>query len=255
MGFYANTYSELSRQELVFTLDFIQQCLKTTNEDRFHELLKTAGEYLGFEYILYVYMKSSYRHGTTINFVNISNPEMWMEEYHSRGYLESDPVKFEVERRLASDDRSSYILWDAYDRQLSSKEAEVIVRRKHYGLEYGFSVYDDSRSKDFTFLISFASAKTTPGRSSEIIAKMIVPHLMVIRKRLDTLTLLSSFSARENEISGWLTEGKTNWEIAQILSISENTVKYHIKNIFNKLKVNNRQQAIAICLAGRYLSM
>lgn len=49
-------------------------------------------------------------------------------------------------------------------------------------------------------------------------------------------------SARELEIVGLLIEGKTNLEIAQLLYISANTVKTHIKNIYAKLGVSNRVQ-------------
>ncbi|WP_321532802.1 helix-turn-helix transcriptional regulator [uncultured Desulfuromonas sp.] len=49
--------------------------------------------------------------------------------------------------------------------------------------------------------------------------------------------------------------GKTHWPIAQSLGISGHTVKFHLNNIFDKLRVNNRQQAIAVLLVERYLSL
>ena len=78
---------------------------------------------------------------------------------------------------------------------------------------------------------------------------------MAARKRLDMLQLVSTLSDKENEIADYLVAGKTNWEIAEISGISENTVKFHLKNIFTKLQANNRQQAIAILLAERFLSI
>ena len=47
-------------------------------------------------------------------------------------------------------------------------------------------------------------------------------------------------SAREREIFRMLTKGRTNGEIAGELFITENTVKYHIRNIFLKTGVQNR---------------
>ena len=52
-----------------------------------------------------------------------------------------------------------------------------------------------------------------------------------------------SFSARENEVLRLVTKGYTNVQIATLLSISTNTVKTHMNNIFNKLGVNDRTQA------------
>jgi DNA-binding NarL/FixJ family response regulator len=48
---------------------------------------------------------------------------------------------------------------------------------------------------------------------------------------------------REKELLRPLVEGLSNRAMAQRLSISENTVKYHMKNIFQKLNVQNRTEA------------
>ncbi|MDD3996699.1 MAG: helix-turn-helix transcriptional regulator [Sphaerochaetaceae bacterium] len=52
-------------------------------------------------------------------------------------------------------------------------------------------------------------------------------------------------SPRELEIVKLLVEGKTNNEIGQLLFISPNTVKTHVKNLYEKLKVSNRIQLYA----------
>lgn len=45
-----------------------------------------------------------------------------------------------------------------------------------------------------------------------------------------------------------LTDGLKNWEIAVMLSVSENTVKRHIRAILSKLSVGNRTHAAAYAL-------
>jgi transcriptional regulator EpsA len=50
-------------------------------------------------------------------------------------------------------------------------------------------------------------------------------------------------SAREQEILGWICQGKTNVEIATVLRISPFTVKNHVQRIFKKIGVSNRMQA------------
>jgi len=56
---------------------------------------------------------------------------------------------------------------------------------------------------------------------------------------------MAALSERERQIMTWVALGKTNPEIGCILSISEFTVKNHMKSIFGKLDVTNRAQAVA----------
>lgn len=58
----------------------------------------------------------------------------------------------------------------------------------------------------------------------------------------------SPLSFREHEVLEQLIKGATNKEIAQALIVSENTVKYHLKNILQKLHVNNRAQVVAYAM-------
>ncbi|MEQ9728142.1 helix-turn-helix transcriptional regulator [Pseudomonas sp. WHRI 8822A] len=57
---------------------------------------------------------------------------------------------------------------------------------------------------------------------------------------------LALLSAREIEIARWVARGKTNWEIGQILHISDKTVKTHMQNIFSKLQATSRAQIAAL---------
>ena len=55
-------------------------------------------------------------------------------------------------------------------------------------------------------------------------------------------------TARELEVVGLITEGSTNKYIAQTFGISEETVKRHLTNIFNKLGVGNRLELALFAL-------
>lgn len=58
----------------------------------------------------------------------------------------------------------------------------------------------------------------------------------------NTLTK-ASLNEREIEVITLISEGLSNTEIADKLFISVNTVKYHIKNLYNKLEIRSRQEA------------
>lgn len=57
-------------------------------------------------------------------------------------------------------------------------------------------------------------------------------------------------SPRELTVLLWMKEGKTNWEIARILGLSERTVRFHVGSIFEKLDVTSRTQAVARALGS-----
>lgn len=53
-----------------------------------------------------------------------------------------------------------------------------------------------------------------------------------------------SLSAKEENVLRLLAQGKLNKEIAQLTGTSEATVRFHLKNIYRKLHVNNRTEAV-----------
>lgn len=57
-----------------------------------------------------------------------------------------------------------------------------------------------------------------------------------------------SLSEREKEVISLLAEGKTNQEIAAELQLSQNTIKYHLQNIYHKFQVTNRTEAARLYL-------
>jgi DNA-binding NarL/FixJ family response regulator len=78
-------------------------------------------------------------------------------------------------------------------------------------------------------------------------------HLIQLSERepnKDTQTLIDRLNVtqREADVLLWLSNGKTNREIAQILDISPRTVNKHLEVVFRKLEVDNRTAAAGICL-------
>ena len=57
-----------------------------------------------------------------------------------------------------------------------------------------------------------------------------------------------NLTKRESEVLAWISQGKTNWEAAQILQMSPRTVNKHLEQIFKKLNVQNRTAAARIAI-------
>ena len=62
-------------------------------------------------------------------------------------------------------------------------------------------------------------------------------------------------TGKEIECLRWCKEGKTNWEIGEILGIAERTVNEHAQTAFRKLGAANRAQAIAIAVRERLINI
>ena len=70
----------------------------------------------------------------------------------------------------------------------------------------------------------------------------------------DEENLLNYLTQREEEVLDLLTQGVTYKGVAQKLFISETTVKTHVNNIFQKLQVNDRTQAVLYALNNGFLN-
>ncbi len=73
--------------------------------------------------------------------------------------------------------------------------------------------------------------------------RMSLPYIDLQALTTDPFAELTS---RERELLTALANGWTNLQIASRIGISRNTVKYHLKNLYDKLGVSNRAMAVAL---------
>lgn len=81
------------------------------------------------------------------------------------------------------------------------------------------------------------------------------PNEFLLRLAKDTngdmpaeFSSLLGLTTRESQVLSWLSKGKTNRDIAQILGLSPRTVDKHLEQIYSKLGVENRTAAAAIAV-------
>jgi DNA-binding NarL/FixJ family response regulator len=80
----------------------------------------------------------------------------------------------------------------------------------------------------------------SPAVASRVLAYFASPHTVVPRE------LFPSLTDREREILSLLAEGASNAQIASRLHLSPKTVANHVSNIFSKLQVADRAQAVIL---------
>ena len=77
------------------------------------------------------------------------------------------------------------------------------------------------------------------------VAAKVLDRFAQLSRQAAEVELLSQ---REIEVIGLMATGAANKEIASRLSVSESTVKTHVANIFNKLDVTDRTQAVTVAI-------
>ena len=117
---------------------------------------------------------------------------------------------------------------------LSSHEGDVDIQR---ALEAGAQGYVAKGIVRGELLETIRSVHAGKRRLPAAVAQKLAEHMAD-----------EPISARELEVLSLMAAGKRNKEIAGELSIAEDTVKMHVRNILSKLQVNDRTEAVTIAL-------
>jgi len=81
-----------------------------------------------------------------------------------------------------------------------------------------------------------------------MVAKQVLSFFKPVKKEKELVTILTK---REQEILSYIVSGITNEQIAVELYISTQTVRNHIKNIYEKLHVHSKAQVVAKALTEK----
>ncbi|MEN8097549.1 MAG: response regulator transcription factor [Chloroflexota bacterium] len=83
---------------------------------------------------------------------------------------------------------------------------------------------------------------------SAILATKIMAEFARLDSAVPAKEEIEGLSPREREVLVYVSRGLTNRKIGETLHIAENTVKNHLRNILEKLHLNNRAQAAAFAV-------
>lgn len=106
----------------------------------------------------------------------------------------------------------------------------------------------DSRIMVEALRLVAAGGTYIPDLLVELLTSHTVSRVAVDRARSRIGMLLAELSPRQRQVLELLGRGKPNKLIAHELSISENTVKAHLRQIMKRLGVHNRTEAVLISL-------
>lgn len=177
-------------------------------------------------------------------------PPAWVARYLERDYLQLDPIVAHCH------DRATPLLWQDVQPvgRLAGNPHQRRVRQmfgeaSEHGLGSGVSVPLHGPGVAWG-LMSFAAAASAAGVFAERLPDLhLVAHFTHEAARRFARPGLParppSLTRRERECLFWASQGKTSWEIGQLLVIGERTVIFHLQNAAQKLGVCGRQAAVA----------
>ncbi|HLC15619.1 MAG TPA: autoinducer binding domain-containing protein [Thermodesulfovibrionia bacterium] len=233
----------LSKKDVVCLLELIHSSLSCSSEEELRKLIGRLKYLIPFKFTLCGLGKiNSDCTVNSYNILNISYPSEWLELYVSQRFDKIDPIV----KENCLNFRLQY--WaDTYTKHGSPKEfishAEDVGMRAGY--TYGLRNFNGNEGS----LFSFAGDSIEHHPRTEIILEYFIPHFhQALTRILHQHQTCSTLSLREKEVLKWLKEGKSTWEISVILYISQNTIKFHVRNIMQKLNAVKRSQAVAIAI-------
>ena len=177
-------------------------------------------------------------------------PEQWVRHYFDVDYIGVDPIISHCH------DHSTPLAWrDALASPRRVIDPQMLKVRtmfgeaSEFGLRNGVSVPLHGPGTGWG-LMSFASKHLSAQDFDYLLPELhLLAHFAHEAARRfsysKTPADLPTLTKRERECLSWAAEGKTSWEIGQLLNISERTSIFHLQNAMQKVGVSGRQAAIA----------
>lgn len=205
---------------------------------------------LGFDTFLYgVQMERA--SGPLSQFLLRGCLEEWRTNYEARGYDRVDPlVTYSAMHHVPRKWNDVY-----YE---DARATAMYKAGLAFGITSGivFPMHGENVKNSYVNLIS---SEPAIGHKFDQIATLGSAQLLALYlheafQKLESLVAVTEFdnkplSRREIECLKWSAEGKTSWEIARILVLSERTIVFHLSNAAQKLGAINRRHAVARAIA------
>jgi DNA-binding NarL/FixJ family response regulator len=87
------------------------------------------------------------------------------------------------------------------------------------------------------------------------VAEQILQQFHELSREKEAASFISPLTSRETEILGYMAQGYLNKQIAEVLNVSEQTIKNHVTSILRKLNANARTQAVVVAIKKGLVSI
>ncbi len=175
-------------------------------------------------------------------------PGEWENQYSTNRYYDQDPMMLFALSNLMPETWSNIIR----RAEMSPKQHQIVGEARESGLGDGVIIPVHGPAGEFAVLSLTHNESDKQARSNvepdDDALHMFALHFHnTVRSRQDTrmAELPASLTNRDIDVLFWTAEGKSTWDISQILGISESTVNFHISSAKQKLGVYSKPHAVA----------
>ncbi|MGF1707226.1 LuxR C-terminal-related transcriptional regulator [Enterovibrio baiacu] len=232
---------DANKKTLLQLMDITQLCITSNSDndnthkvlDRLHDVIPFSSAMLSLDH------RDAFTLTSSAQVLRKNTPLSWVEAYQHLEYWHVDPVLQRIQQ---------------VNQAVSWRDCEPLAQcdnfskgyKKHLGRD-GISIQVSGDSGLSIVSLALESEKKTIRFTPYL--EYLAPHIHEMFGRTGSFNRQAKsapkLTEREKEVLAWAKEGKSNWEIATILTLSERTVKFHLSHVFRKLNVVNRSQAVA----------
>lgn len=235
--------------------DFIEVANATSNRECLFDLYMHTIKTFGFGFAHYGLVTDHLEAGQQAGLGVFTNfPSDWMSYYFEKGYDLIDPIAENVTYT------NNVFTWGEVKENegISSQQRLIVNLAEESGLLSGFciplhgargeiagmGVACDSKNHEFTNL-ELSQVQIITQQFHQKYCSFGTP----LERESPMLTI------KERDVLQWMAAGKAVFDISVIMNISEDTVKFHKKNIYTKLNANSQVYAIVKSLRLGLISL
>lgn len=222
----------------------LQQLRLCENEAQVKAIVERMSCLLGFDFYFY---RASFilDRSRSIDRIISNYPAQWLQQYQGANLARFDPAVLHAHSKLTP------LVWEPH-LYVGGEQQQFADDAQRYGLAAGVSFPVHNKYGDIG-VFSLALGASGPNAERLIqknlfygpfIANCIHDGMRPL-VRAKEFSLNAPLTARELECLNWIACGKSTWETAKILNLSEHGVLHHVRNIMRKFDVTSRHQAVS----------
>ena len=181
-----------------------------------------------------------------------TRPEAWTQHYIEANHIFHDPMVREL-----------YKTYDPYSwtdvlkrRELEPDDQRIVEEAGEFGMKEGFVVPVYQLNGYFGLVSAAGGCLELSERIRSVLQlTSIYVHDRVARLHRALLEQKARLSPREIECLKWVSAGKSDWVIGEILHLSERTVNGYIESAKRKYDVTTRVQAVLLAARDGYIAL